>query len=752
MATLFPRPATGTALCLLMSIPILAGTALAQDTAGTTETVVLDTVVLSAEEQVKQALGVSTVTAGDLEKAPVANDVSEIVRKMPGVNLTGSSASGQRGNQRQIDLRGMGPENTLILIDSKPVLSRNAVRMGRSGERDSRGDSNWVPAELIERIEVIRGPAAARYGSGAAGGVVNIITKRPTEPTLSFGTYVNAPESSLEGGNYRANFMFARPLGENLTFRLTGNYAKSEPDDPQINGEVDDSTCEIETDTGAVYAVDCAAAGVEGVVNKDVTALLSWQLDPSNVIDFEAGFSRQGNLFAGDRQNSSVNEVLTSLYGKETNTTLRKTFAVTHRGDYDYGTSHSYLQYERTDNTRNLEGTAGGPEGSIVDTERGTIELENITAKSELILPMQLAGRETSLTLGAELRHEQLVDPISNRQTVNDGSIPGTISDPDARDPKMTQLTAGLYAEANIYWNDRLTLTPGLRLDHGDTFGFNASPSLNLSYRFDDAWTMKVGVARAFKAPNLYQLNPNYVYYTRGNGCPAAYPSLGAGCYVVGNADLEPETSVNSEIGVAYDAGAGLSATLTAFHNDYRDKIQASLEPLGTYPIGGGDFAQYFQWINIPRAVVAGIEGSLSAELSPTLTFNTNFTYMAKSENKETGDPLSLVPKYTINASLDWQATDRLVVTPSLTHYGKISSPDYSPTTLDPVENPDDRDPYTIVNLGTTYQLSDNTRLGAGVTNIFDERVLREGSGNSAGANTFNEPGRAFYMSLNATF
>ncbi|SUX75010.1 outer membrane receptor FepA [Citrobacter freundii] len=41
-----------------------------------------------------------------------ARDVSEIIRTMPGVNLTGNSTSGQRGNNRQIDIRGMGPENT----------------------------------------------------------------------------------------------------------------------------------------------------------------------------------------------------------------------------------------------------------------------------------------------------------------------------------------------------------------------------------------------------------------------------------------------------------------------------------------------------------------------------------------------------------------------------------------------------------------------------------------------------------------
>lgn len=98
---------------------------------------------------------------------------------MPGVNLTGNSASGTRGNNRQIDIRGMGPENTLVLIDGVPVTSRNSVRYSWRGERDTRGDTNWVPPEMVERIEVIRGPAAARYGSGAAGGVVNIITKRP---------------------------------------------------------------------------------------------------------------------------------------------------------------------------------------------------------------------------------------------------------------------------------------------------------------------------------------------------------------------------------------------------------------------------------------------------------------------------------------------------------------------------------------------------------------------------------------------
>ena len=122
----------------------------------------LEEIKVTAENQVKQSLGSSLVTAKDLEKRPATNDISEVLRTMPGVNLTGNSSTGQRGNKRQIDIRGMGPENTLILVDGKPVTSRNAERYGVRGERNSRGDSNWVPVEAIEKIEVLRGPSAAR--------------------------------------------------------------------------------------------------------------------------------------------------------------------------------------------------------------------------------------------------------------------------------------------------------------------------------------------------------------------------------------------------------------------------------------------------------------------------------------------------------------------------------------------------------------------------------------------------------------
>jgi len=87
-----------------------------------------ETMLVTAEQELKQQPGVSVITSQDIEKNPPVNDLSDIIRKMPGVNLTGNSANGVRGNNRQIDIRGMGPENTLILIDGVPTTSRNSVR------------------------------------------------------------------------------------------------------------------------------------------------------------------------------------------------------------------------------------------------------------------------------------------------------------------------------------------------------------------------------------------------------------------------------------------------------------------------------------------------------------------------------------------------------------------------------------------------------------------------------------------------
>ncbi|NMZ01624.1 TonB-dependent siderophore receptor [Pseudomonas proteolytica] len=705
------------------------------------------TVLGTAQEEIKQAPGVSIITAEDIKKRPPANDLSDIIRTMPGVNLTGNSSSGQRGNNRQIDIRGMGPENTLILVDGKPVGSRNSVRYGWRGERDSRGDSNWVPADQVERIEVIRGPAAARYGNGAAGGVVNIITKQPgTETHGSATIYHNFAQHSAEGETQRMNFGLNGPLTDTLSYRVYGNVAKTNADDADINSGHESKR------TG--NQVGTLPAGREGVRNKDVNGLLSWQMTPEQTLDLEAGFSRQGNIYTGDTQNTNSNANVKKLLGHETNVMYRETYAVTHRGDWDLGTSLAYLQYEKTRNSRISEGLAGGTEGIFSSSNFNTSVLRDLTAHGELSLPLH-AGVDQVLTVGTEWVEQQLDDPSSNVQTTTaGGSVPGLAG--SNRSSSSSARIFSVFVEDNIELRPGTRLTPGLRMDHHDVVGDNWSPSLNLSQVLTDTLTLKAGIARSYKAPNLYQLNPNYLLYSNGQGCYGQTTS----CYLQGNAELDAETSVNKELGIEY-RNEGVVAGLTYFRNDYKNKIESGLTPVGNASGGTGTTANasIFQWENVPKALVEGLEGTLALPLTEQLNWTNNFTYMLQSKNKQTGDVLSVAPKYTLNSMLDWQASDALSLQMSVAWYGKQTPKkyDYHGDRVTGSGN-NQLSPYAIAGVSGTYALSKNLSLTAGVDNLFDKRLWREGNAQGvaniegAGAATYNQSGRTLYTSLTASF
>lgn len=703
---------------------------LAEEAEQDTETMV---VYSTAEEALKQQPGVSIITADDIAKEPPVNDLSEIIRKMPGVNLTGNSASGSRGNNRQIDIRGMGPENTLILIDGVPVTSRNSVRYSWRGERDTRGDSNWVPAEMVERIEVLRGPAAARYGSGAAGGVVNIITKRPTNDwhgSLSF--FTNQPENNKEGATNRANFNLSGPLaGDALTMRLYGNINKTDADAWDINHAQNGSY----------------AAGREGVRNKDINALLSWKMTPQQILDFNYAYSRQGNIYAGDTQysngNLSPNGLVDSLYGHETNRLYRQSWGLTYNGIWDWGQSKAGVYYEKTNNTRLQEGSTGRVEGMINSDEYATSRLESWRSTGELNIPFYWLADQT-LTLGMEWNRDELNDPASMQATdVSGETIAGTSGNAADRSSKNSATLTGIYLEDNIEATPGTNIIPGLRFDYHNQFGSNWSPSLNLSQALGEWFKVKAGIARVFKAPNLYQSSEGYLLSTRGNGCPNAIAT--GSCYLLGNPDLDPEISINKELGLEFNAG-GYNAGITWFRNDYKNKIVSGTEVLG-YTSSGNNI---LQWENGGKAVVEGLEGTVLIPLiADTLNWRTNATWMIKSESKDTGNPLSVIPKYTINTMFDWQVNSKLSANINWTMYGRQKPRQYAEIRNETgVLATNEVGAYSIVGIGGNYQLMKDIRLNAGISNLFDKQIYRE----NAGASTYNEPGRAYYAGVTLSF
>ncbi len=703
----------------------------------------VDTVYVTAEKQLQQSLGVSRISKDDIDKRPVANDISEFVRTMPGVNLTGNTATGQRGNKRQIDLRGMGPENTLILIDGKPVNSRQSERISMRGERNTRGDSNWVPVEEIESITVLRGPAATRYGSGAMGGVVNIVTKKvPKEFKGQINLYANQPQDSKEGETRRIGFNLGGPIVQDvLGFRIYGNLNKTDADAADINaGHGNDS-----------------AAGVEGVRNKDIAGRLQWKISPAQTLILDSSYSRQGNIYNGDTQNSNPRSALVNSLADskaETARLYRSAYSLTHDGAWEWGDTKNVISYERTINSHLPEGLAGGPEGSYTGLDFVQSRLKNLRFSSEANIPFKL-GVDNVLTVGAEFTDSKLDDPASNTQGFKDQGKTDAFNGISAtRGGKASQRNWAAYVEDNISLTDKTHLIPAIRFDHNSDSGSNWSPALNFSHQIGENWLVKGGIARAYKAPNLYQTNPDFILYTRGQGCPLNAPNS-VRCYYMGNGNLKPETSINKEIGLEFNKN-GWQASATYFHNAYRNKIVIGDQLIATSNIGNW----LLQWENTPKATISGIEGNLVIPLHDTLKWSNNFTYMHKSEDYQ-GNPLSLVPKHTINSTLSWTPNERFDANLTFTHYGRTKPRGVAINRLERDGNPragvaalssehsqTQVGSYGIWGINAGYNWNKRVAVRGGISNLFDKKLYRT----TAGAQTYNEHGRAFYGSLKVSF
>ena len=703
----------------------------------------VDTVYVTAEKQLQQSLGVSRISKDDIDKRPAANDISEFVRTMPGVNLTGNTATGQRGNKRQIDLRGMGPENTLILIDGKPVNSRQSERISMRGERNTRGDSNWVPVEEIESITVLRGPAATRYGSGAMGGVVNIVTKKVSKEFKGqVNLYANQPQDSKEGATRRIGFNLSGPIiQDTLGFRIYGNLNKTDADAADINaGHGNDS-----------------AAGVEGVRNKDIAGRLQWKISPAQTLILDSSYSRQGNIYNGDTQNSNPRSALVNSLADskaETARLYRSAYSLTHDGAWEWGDTKNVISYERTVNSHLPEGLAGGPEGSYTGLDFVQSRLKNLRFSSEANIPFKL-GVDNVLTVGAEFTDSKLDDPASNTQGFKDQGKTDAFNGISAtRGSKASQRNWAAYVEGNISLTDKTHLIPAIRFDHNSDSGSNWSPALNFSHQIGENWLVKGGVARAYKAPNLYQTNPDFILYTRGQGCPLNAPNS-VRCYYMGNGNLKPETSINKEIGLEFNKN-GWQASATYFHNAYRNKIVIGDQLIATSNIGNW----LLQWENTPKATISGIEGNLVIPLHDTLKWSNNFTYMHKSEDYQ-GNPLSLVPKHTLNSTLSWTPNERFDANLTFTHYGRTKPRSVAVNHLEQKGNPragvaalssehsqTQVGSYGIWGINAGYNWNKRVAVRGGISNLFDKKLYRT----TAGAQTYNEHGRAFYGSLKVSF
>ncbi|HYR46366.1 MAG TPA: TonB-dependent receptor plug domain-containing protein, partial [Thermoanaerobaculia bacterium] len=159
-ALLLPRPAP--ALTLFAAILLAAMPAPAQQPAPVAESVVV-TATLSPEEESHLGSATTVITRQKIE-ASGARTVLELLRAVPGLDV---AQQGSDGSLTSVFLRGANSTQTLVLVDGARVNSPFF----------SGYDFSALTTESVERIEIVRGPFSALYGSDAIGGVIQIFTR-----------------------------------------------------------------------------------------------------------------------------------------------------------------------------------------------------------------------------------------------------------------------------------------------------------------------------------------------------------------------------------------------------------------------------------------------------------------------------------------------------------------------------------------------------------------------------------------------
>jgi len=653
----------------------LASTAHADASADAASAKQMDTVVVTAtgaQQWIKDApASISVISREEIERKPVTS-IGQLLSTVPGV--TGGYALS--GAQSKIRLRGLPEQYTLILIDGRRQGNSSGVNY-----RDDLGpqDLNWLSPDMIERIEVVRGPMSSLYGSDAMGGVINIITRKIADHWGGSVTFNHSmPDASTRGDTTQMGALFSGPLTDNLGVRIGANVTDRKSD------RLEDQT--------------------PGSKAENANLQFHWRLNDDHALTIEGSRGVQRNTGAGD------------VYAWGLSKLVQTGYVLGHDGRYgDTTTSKTTL----VQNDYEDKGSAVG------NHSKETVFDTAFTTGFHW-------GFEHSLNVGGQWKREQL----ENSDTI--GTVPVTWTGSSRISPTSEADSWALFAEDHITLHERFVLTLGVRWDNTDNYDDNVSPRIYGVWHPGDAWTVRGGVSKGFRAPNLKQGTAGAATQSGGRGCGSLTPEgwnsrlVSAdgttGCYMAGNPNLEPETSTNYELGVGFDQN-GWSASATYFLTNFNDKIEQV--PLRDIPGQTTSFVNGFWWTvaqNIQKARTRGVEASVTVPLHERLSWTTNATRMLESKNRTTGASLLVVPKITANTSLNWDVTDAWSLNLSAQHIGKQLVATSSSTFAKA---------YTTVDLVTGYDVNENLTLRAGVLNLDDVSTLEDGNDYDGGARTF---------------
>ena len=586
---------------------LLAGVGVARAQDDTTQT--LDQIIVTGTHTKDRTVLDSTapvdvITAQDLRSAGAVNGElgAALATLLPSFNFPRQSNSGGSDHVRAAQLRGMSPDQVLVLINGKRVHTSALVNTDtKIGRGTTPVDFNAIPISAVKRIEVLRDGAGAQYGSDAIAGVINIILDdapeggelaaiyganhtdfKPTNKTITdgqsayaagkFGTRIgdaggffraglelNTHEATNRAGLDQIPF-FENQSPENLALQGKRNYAAGDPE------------------------TESYSAWLNSELPLSEAATLYW------FGTYNTRHSVGDNFFRYPDSSATIPSIYPNGYRPESvgsDSDVQSSAGSKGRlGDWNYDGS---VTYGRNSFDYDLRHSLNASLGEASPTEffTGGYRLGQTAANLDFTRELAFGAKPFTFATGGEYRHENFRtvagDPASYAVGPNFGAPIGAQAGANLTPQDVADLSRdifGVYADLAGSVTENFFVDAGARWEDYDDFGDQLTGKLSARWEFTPGYALRGSVSNNFRAPALTQIgfeSTSTGYDNEGRLIQGRILSVNNPiARGLGAQDLDPETSNNFGFGFTAQFTDNFYATLDFYRIDVDDRITLS--------------------------------------------------------------------------------------------------------------------------------------------------------------------------------
>ena len=542
--------------------------------------------------------------AREVDNALASGDVGAALQALsPSINFPRIESSGASDSVRGIQLRGLAPDQVLVLINGKRRHTSAVLDTESSFAGTVPVDINAIPPNAIDHIEILRDGAGAQYGSDAVAGVINIVLKKARTggaASVSYGAnhthFDPTGETLTDGQSVIVNADYGVPLGEAGYFRFGAETRRRSPTeragpsdagwtsynftpaDQALDGKVlfksGDSRQRnnylfYNTQLTLANGLDLYSFATLNERKSDGSAYFRYPGDPSNVPAlYPNGYRPVTN---GDKRDLSVVAGVRGSLGE-----WNWDASARHGSDrFDYGVRRSV----------NASLGAASPTSFHLagfDFRQDALNLD-ATRSLDIGLPAPL-----SLALGAEWMRESYTssagDPASYAAGGNTDAPPGAQAGPGLRPTDTydgSRQIRSVHADVETDLTPRLLLGAAARYSDYSDFGSASTGKLSSRYKVTDTFLVRGSLSNSFRAPALVQTGFRFAtlnFNADGTALQTAalLPASDPLARSFGAQQLKPEKSTNVSLGLAWKPAPATSLTVDAYVIRIRDRITRS--------------------------------------------------------------------------------------------------------------------------------------------------------------------------------